>query len=59
MVFLVLISCHPVSQPSKRGRDIYLSANLSGETGGIYLGFLASLMGVYCLYRSLLGSLAC
>ena len=31
VVFLVLISCNPVSQPSKRGRDIFVAKSFGGR----------------------------
>ena len=42
VVFLVLISCHPVSQPSKRGRDIFVGESFGGRQGELV--WLFSLM---------------
>ena len=35
VVFLVLISCHPVSQPSKRRRDTFVGESFGGRQGDL------------------------
>ena len=58
VVFPVLISCHPVSQPSKRGREIFVGESFGGRQGEFNWAF--NLMADACvLLISLLGSLAC
>ena len=54
VVFLVLTSCccHPVSQPSTRGRDIFVGESLEDDRGTL-IGFFVS---VLCIL-SVLGSL--